>query len=85
MTTRSTSIPSCIAAFFAGALLLSLTQNATAANRDHRRTGAGEGGVTVGCPPKVKPCRTIVRSDHVKLPAHFGGAIVRDHRTGSGK
>ena len=86
MTIRSTSMPR-IAAFVTGAFLLSLAQSATAATRDHRRTGAGEGGVTVGCPPKVKPChpgRTIVTGDHVKLPS-FNGANVRDHRGGSHK
>ena len=86
MTIHSTSMPR-IVALVAGAFLLSLAQSATATTRDHRGTGAGEGGVTVGCPPKVKPChpgRTIVTGDHVKLPS-FSGAIVRDHRTGLGK
>src|SRR5438270_8846251 len=81
MTIRSTSMPR-IATLVAGALLLGLAQSATAATRDHRGTGAGEGGVTVGCPPKVKPChrrRTIVRGDHLKLPPYFGSSVVRDH------
>ena len=87
MTIRSISMPR-IAALVGGTLVLSLAQSATAATRDHRGTGAGEGGVTVGCAAKVKPChpgRTIVTGDHVKLRPYFGGAIVRDHRTGSGK